>query len=136
MKAVGNAMSNKEPAVIAALDGTESETGPRLPSNTEPKALFFVMFGLVFETLLDTSVEATSSAAMRDSAVIALQALQSLVRPEFSGKALLEQTVFTEFTSLCYRMAITESAKVQLHLISVIIAFAQTQRVNIKDLDT
>jgi HEAT repeat-containing protein 5 len=86
--------------------------------------------------LLNTSADATSSTAARESAIVALQALQSLVRPEFSGKALLEPTVFTEFTSLCYRMAITEAASVQLHLISVIVSFAQTQRTNIKDLDT
>lgn len=122
----------KEPTILLALDGGESGSSSQPPTTSEPKALFFVLFGLVYETLVNTSADATSSATSRENAIIALQALKSLVQPQYSGRAILEPTTLTEFTSLCYRMAITETANVQLHLVEVIVSFAETQKSNIR----
>lgn len=135
MKAVVNGLANYETTMLSALDGIEGPVPSHHGSDNEPKALFYVLFGLAFETLLDTSADATSSAAARDSAITALSAMRSLVQPRCSGKAILELAIFNEFTSLCYRMAITETASVQMHLISVIVSFAQTQRGNINAVD-
>ena len=133
MKAVANAMTNQEPTILSALDGLESPGLSRQTLDNEPKALFFVLFGLVYEALLETSADATSSSTARESAIISLQAMKTLVQPRYCGKAILEPAVFGEFTSLCYRMAITETASVQLHIIAVILSFAQSQRGNIQN---
>jgi HEAT repeat-containing protein 5 len=135
MKAVANAMSSQEPTILSALDGVEGVSTHRTASDSEPKALFYVLIGLVYETLLSTSADATSSSSARESATVALQAMRSLVQPRYCGRAILEPSVFGEFTSLCYRMAITETASVQIHLISVIVSFAQSQRNNISSME-
>ena len=95
---------------------------------SEPTALFFAVFGLVFEALAASSADARPTTQLRAHAVIALQALASLVRPEYAGRALLDPPVFDELANLCYRMAMTESAPVQCHLVEVLSAFAVSQK--------
>ncbi|KAL5476373.1 hypothetical protein ACEPAI_3473 [Sanghuangporus weigelae] len=140
MHAVATAMKLGDPHVLAAMDGLEScETNkqPSLIQNSreEPTALFFAIFGLIYEALAASSADATPSPELRQNAVIALEALKSLVRPEYAGKALLDPAIFDEFTSLCYRMAMTESAFVQTHLVEAVAAFATSQRDNMQGSD-
>lgn len=117
--------------IHAAMDGQEFHSRAK-PSNLgkheEPTTFFFVIFGLVYEALATSSAESTSAASARQALVIsALQALKSLVRPEYSGRAIREPTIFEEFISLCYRIAMTESAKVQVHLVEMLSIFAASQ---------
>lgn len=115
------------------MDGRESSVDNK-PSNgsttvrEEPTVFFFIVFGLVYEALVTSSADSALTTATRQPAVIAaLQALKFLVRPEYSGKALLEPTAFDEFISLCYRIAMTETAPIQIHLVEVVTALASSQ---------
>jgi hypothetical protein len=131
LSAVASIMEAGDAHVLAAMDGrelgpTEKPPTPN-PNNKEPTAFFFIIFGLVYEAL-STSSEDLSGSSQRQSTVIpALRALKCLVRPEYSGKALLEPTIFDEFTSLSYRLTMTEPADVQVHLVEMLSAFAATQ---------
>ena len=122
-------MQAGDPAMLAAMDGREPGTtnGPATVPD-EPTVFFFIIFGLVFEALGTSSAESNLTTSTREPTVIAaLQALKCLVRPEYSGKALLEPTTFDEFISLCYRMAMTESAVIQVHLVEMVAALAASQ---------
>ena len=119
------------------MDGLEPGDGNATVSSAErdePAALFFALFGLIFEALAASSADATPSAKLRRNALIALDALKSLVKPIYSGKALLDPPILSEFLSLSYRMAMTESAATQVHLVEVISAFATSQATNIRGL--
>ena len=146
MHAVATAMKGNDPYVLAAMDGhekfdsTQEQTSLITHSTSatrdEPTALFFALFGLVYEALAASSADATPSTALRENAVIALETTKSLVKPEYSGKALLDPTIFSEFTGLCYRMAMTESAAVQIHLVEAVAAFATSQKENMGTVTT
>lgn len=137
LSAVASIMEAGNPYVLAAMDGRElgptDKTPAPNPNNKEPTAFFFIVFGLVYEAL-STSSEDSSGGAQRQSTVIpALRALKWLVRPEYSGKAILEPTIFDEFTSLSYRLAMTESADVQVYLVEMLSSFAASQRSSIAE---
>ena len=125
-------MQAGDPHILAAMDGKEAgEVEKDLISTTdrkEPTAFFFIIFGLVYEALATSSVDSSSNSVARQAAVIsALQALKCLVRPEYSGSAIMEPTIFEEFISLCYRMGMTEPAAVQVHLVEMLGIFAASQ---------
>lgn len=126
-------MQKRDPYILAAMDGQET-TGQKASltedqnQREEPTAMFFALFGLVYEALATSSADATSTTALRQNAIVALEALKSLVKPEYSGKAIFEPVIFDEFTSLCYRMAMTESPAVQIHLVDAIASFASSQK--------
>lgn len=116
---------------MAAMDGVDfhpDSNNPNVGKREEPTVFFFVVFGLVYEALSTSSADSASTSSTRQTLVIsALQALKCLVRPEYSGKAIWEPTIFDEFISLCYRMAMTESANIQVHLIEVLSNLAASQ---------
>lgn len=124
-------MQAAEPSILAGMDGHEIGTNIKTngPSSirAEPTMFFFVIFGLAYEALVTSSADSTLTTSARQPVVIAaLQALKSLVKPEYSGNALLEPTTFDEFISLCYRMAMTETAVVQVYLIEMLAIFASS----------
>ncbi|KAJ7198315.1 clathrin-coated vesicle protein [Mycena pura] len=129
LQAVAAAMQVNDPHILAAMDGRESVAAPAKDARRdEPAMLFFVVFGLVYEALAAGSADSSSSTASRQFTVIAaLRTLKSLVRPEYAGKAMMEPSIFDEFINLCYRMAMTEAAPIQIHLIEVLTIMAATQ---------
>ncbi|KAF8523823.1 ARM repeat-containing protein [Gautieria morchelliformis] len=129
LKAVATAMQSNDPYILAAMDGKASTSASNAPLSlrNEPTAFFFVVFGLVYDALATSSADSTSTGASRETAVTALKALKSLVRPEYSGNAILDSVIFGEFSGLCYRMAMTETAAVQIHLVEAIAALANSQ---------
>ncbi|KAF9474335.1 clathrin-coated vesicle protein [Pholiota conissans] len=132
LQAVATAMQAGDPHILAAMDGKEiTETKQDLISTAdrkEPTAFFFVIFGLVYEALATSSADSSSTTSSRQSSVVsALQALKCLVRPEYSGSAIMEPTIFDEFIALCYRMGMTESAAIQIHLVEMLSVFAASQ---------
>ncbi|CAK5273821.1 unnamed protein product [Mycena citricolor] len=126
LQAVAAAMQAKDPNILACMDGLDA---PPPTTGNEPTMLFYVIFGLVYESLATASTESspTSSLNRQTTVIAALQTLKSLVRPEYAGKAIMEPPIFDEFTSLCYRMAMTENAAVQVHLVEVVSVLASTQ---------
>jgi len=127
LKAVATAMQSKDPHILAAMDGKETPDPGLSQTRNEPTAFFFVLFGLVYDALATSSTDSTSTNAIQETTVTALEALKCLVCPEYSGKAILDAVIFNEFSSLCYRMAMTESAVVQVHLVEAIAALASSQ---------
>lgn len=118
-------------AVLAAMDGQDASsqaTPSTAPSKDEPTAYFFVIFGLVFEALTASSADANATPAALEAAVTSLEALRSLVKPEYAGKAILELSTFDELSNLFYRMAMTAAPIVQLNLVAVLASLASSQK--------
>ena len=120
-------MQRHDPYILAAMDGREVKSAAPTTSRDEPTAFFYVIFGLVYEALAQASTDSAASVATRDVTITALQALGSLITPEYAGSAVLEPTIFEEFSNLCYRMAMTEPPEVQIHLIAVVSSFVDSQ---------
>ncbi|KAG5643615.1 hypothetical protein DXG03_000582 [Asterophora parasitica] len=131
LSAVATAMDAGDSHILLAMDGQEFATEIKtqtLTKRDEPTAFFHVVFGLVYEALVTSSADSTSSSSERQVLVVsALKALKCLVRPEYSGKAIKEPTIFDEFISLCYRIAMIEPASVQVYLIDMLSSFASSQ---------
>jgi len=81
--------------MLAAMDGNETPSTDNVLSQTrtEPTAFFLFLFGLVYYTI-----------CLRH-------------HPEYSGRAIWDIVIFNEFSSLCYNMAMTKPAIVQVHLV-------------------
>ncbi|EJD52751.1 ARM repeat-containing protein [Auricularia subglabra TFB-10046 SS5] len=133
LKAVSISMKSQDPTILAAMDGldgppTEGAAKPEgsIPKD-EPTAFFFPVFGLVFEALSSQSSEASSTADSMEMTITSLDALKSLVRPEYCGSAVLESAIFDELIGLSYRLALTEPALVQHHLVEAISSLAVSQ---------
>lgn len=131
LQAVAMAMDAEEPAIHSAMDGLETasvvESNGTVSKRTEPVVFFYVVFGLVYEALAAPSSETVSAALRQRIIIAALQALKSLVNPKYAGNALSEPTAFDELISLFYRIAMTETAAIQIHLIRVATALATSQ---------
>ncbi|KIJ41885.1 hypothetical protein M422DRAFT_60390 [Sphaerobolus stellatus SS14] len=128
LKAVATCMEANDPNILAAMDGRDSPAignGAMAP-RAEPTAFFFIVFGLVYDALVTASTDASAGNGSRDTAITALRALKSLVHPEYSGRAILDPTIFDEFAGLCYRLAMTESAMVQVYLVEAISTLASS----------
>lgn len=137
LEAVAAAMQDRDPYVLAAMDGKETLTNGAtdVGVRTEPTALFFVVFGLVYEALATASHDSENPASGRKVPVIALKCLKCLVTPEYAGDAVFEPSTFDELMSLFYRMAITESALVRIQLVETISALSITQSKKLAELD-
>jgi hypothetical protein len=121
LQAVANAMEHSDQYISAAILG--KEVGSSVNGAAEgPAPLFYPLFGLIYEALATSSPETTGPRV--DTVTACLRALKCLLDPRYSGKALLEPTVFKEFMSLSHRMAMTESAGVLVHLLSAMTSFA------------
>jgi hypothetical protein len=90
-----------------------------------PAVFFFVIFGLAFEALSSSPPHSVLVTSNHDTTMVAaLQALKCLINPKYSGNAMMETTTFEELISLCYRLAMTESATVQIRLIDLLITLS------------
>ena len=107
------------------MDGFDqpSSTTAEPQRRTDASAMFFVVFGLVYETLSGSYAE-TSKNPHAAVSQVALRAMRNFVLQEYSGSALLEPTIFNELLSLWYRIAITEPPAVQIRLVETLNAFA------------
>lgn len=127
LQAVASAMQMQDKYILSVIHGQEAGDLVVPNNNSEPAAFFFVIYGLVYEALA-SATDTSSVPSQHQSAVLgSLQTLKSLVKPEYAGKAIMEPTIFDEFISVCYRIAMTETASVQTHLIEVLTVFATSQ---------
>lgn len=117
-------MNRSDQSISAAILGKEVGSSVNgIDSTAEgPAPLFFPLFGLIYEALATSSPDTSSRV---DTVIACLGALKCLLDPRYSGKALLEPTIFQEFMSLSHRIAMTESAEVLIHLIIVLTTFAK-----------
>jgi hypothetical protein len=131
LNAVATAMETRDPFIFGAMEGIDDVTAASSTARSarsEPTAMFFVIFGLVYEALsASTPYSESSLAESGNTSLIALRAMKCLVRREYSGRALLEPTIFDELLNLWYRMAMTEPPALQIQLMEVIRVFAIEQ---------
>ena len=124
-------MRAEDPTILAAMDGLErpadAATNGKTGRRDDPTAFFFPVFGLVFEALSSQAPDASSTTGTVQMTITALDAMKSLVRPEYSGSAMLESVIFDEVIGLSYRLALTEPAVVQQHLVEMITSLALSQ---------
>ncbi|ESK97884.1 clathrin-coated vesicle protein [Moniliophthora roreri MCA 2997] len=140
LQAVAAAMQANDQHVLAAMDGKEpspsdstTTTAPKRPGE-EPTLFFYVIFGLVYEFLASSTSDSSNSSTRHNSMLAALKVLKSLVKPEYAGKAIIgEPTIFDEFVSVCYRIAMTENASVLVDLVEVLVRFAGSEGISISE---
>jgi len=83
----------------------------------EPTAFFFVLFGIVVESL---TTQPSKDSPNTDSQTLgALSALKRILRPSVAGSAVFEGKVFSETMELFARLALTESLNVQLVIVNI-----------------
>lgn len=128
-------MDDGDACVLAAVDGIEFGVGgaSQSTSRKEPAALFFVLYGLAYEAL--ASPDTDSGSGHRTLSIVALKCLKHLVRPQYSGHALLDQANFEELISLFYRMTITEPPVVVAHILEVLSSLVVSQDTRLAELD-
>ncbi|KAI9509814.1 clathrin-coated vesicle protein [Russula earlei] len=128
LNAVATTMEMQDPLILGAMEGMGdgAAASSKDPSaRSEPTAMFFVIFGLVYEALsASTPYSESSPAASGNTSLIALRAMKCLVRREYSGRALLEPTIFDELLNFWYRIAMIEPPALQIQLMEVIRVFA------------
>lgn len=120
-------MENNDPFIRVAIDGREStEANEKHVTNgtttEQPATFFYVLFGLVFETLSTSTPE--SGLQNIKSTVVALKALKHLVKADYAGNAFKDMPIFEELVNLCYRMALTEPVAVQAYLVDSLASLA------------
>jgi hypothetical protein len=124
-------MEMQDAFILGAMEGmadVAAASSTKRNARSEPTAMFFVIFGLVYEALSSSAPYSESStAATGNMRLIALRAMKCLVRREYSGRALLEPTIFDELLNLWYRIAMTEPPVLQAQLMEVIRVFAIEQ---------
>lgn len=114
---VFDALDNKK-LDPAAQDG-EAEVEKRQDINyrEEPVAFFFVLFGLVFESLAVRTND--NDIVTRQRNLDILQALKKILRPSVSGNAIYQEVIFAESMDLFDRMVLTESLGVQAIIVEI-----------------
>ena len=126
LNAVATAMEARDPFILGAMEQADDVPTASTDRSTrsDPTAMFFAVFSLVYEAL---SGSTPYSEPIPAASTIALRAMKSLVRREYSGRALLEPAIFDELLNLWYRMAMTEPPALQVQLVEAICVFATEQ---------
>jgi HEAT repeat-containing protein 5 len=130
LNAVATAMEARDPFILGAMEQADDVTTASTDrsARSEPTAMFFAVFSLVYEALSgSTPYSEPIPPATGSAPVVALRAMKSLVRREYSGRALLEPAIFDELLNLWYRMAMTEPPALQAQLVEAIRVFATEQ---------
>lgn len=120
--AIASLIDQDSDFVFDALDGRSGT--PKTNGNAaikhdidyrdEPAAFFFVLFGIVIESL---TTRPGSGSEVQTLEV--LSALKRILQPSVSGNAVFQDAVFVETMELFDRLALTESLDVQLVIVDI-----------------
>ena len=121
--AIASLIDQDSDFVFDALDGKPDDgeaNGVRTSRSDinyrdEPAAFFFVLFGIVIESLT-TRTEGPDS---EKQTLEILSALKRILRPSVSGNAVFQDTIFSEAVELFDRLALTEGLDVQLMIVDI-----------------
>ncbi|KAH8084924.1 ARM repeat-containing protein [Cristinia sonorae] len=123
LNAVTVAMEEKNEWIQAAMNGKESlEESTNV--SLQPAPFFHMLFGLVYEALVNSKPEPRTP--RNEDTIIALRAMKCLVQPAFAGDVFSDPAIFEELVHLLYRLALTETPAVQIHLLEAIISLAKS----------
>ncbi|KAM0751074.1 ARM repeat-containing protein [Meredithblackwellia eburnea MCA 4105] len=131
LHAVATLLKANDHHVLRAIDGQDTTPNDAAPlvagtgTRDSPSLFFWVLFGLSFEALCAAPPPAGATSAAQVQ-VIALESLVGLIRPEVSGPALLQASLFEELCNLCYRLVITEGPVIKVHVMDIAVQLAQT----------
>ncbi|KAI9839364.1 MAG: hypothetical protein M1837_002131 [Sclerophora amabilis] len=110
--------------VFDALDGkseTVTTNGPSKGNDInyrdEPVAFFFVLFGIVFEALVEKP--GNDSLATKEQILEVLLALKKILHPSVSGHAIYQDVIFSETMDLLDRLVLTEGLEIQAVIIDI-----------------
>ncbi|KAI5308923.1 hypothetical protein KEM55_004513, partial [Ascosphaera atra] len=98
--------SNTDKDAQTQLAGTEVGKPNRINYRDEPVAFFFVLYGLIFEALMDQNTPSSQKGDI-------LQALRKLWHPSVTGNAIYQDAVFTETMDTLDRLVLTEGMNIQ-----------------------
>lgn len=121
LHAMAKAMKDDSDIAIKAVSGGTPPQQGIVP--TAPLTHFFVLYGLAFEIVTN----AIGDLNMASKSAIALSAMQSLVRVEYCGIGMFTTPIFEELTTMCYRIAMAEPARVRSEMVKVMQEFAQSR---------
>lgn len=127
LHAVAIGLANDDPFIVGAIDGQtftsavepKKETGMARP---EPSTNFYIIYGLAFESLT------RAIGSDRKMAMVALRSMTSLVQPKLSGTTVFDGAFFDELITLCYRIAMSEPARVKAEMVEVVCALATSRK--------
>lgn len=128
LHAVAIGLAANDVFIVGAVDGqtftsaTEPAASAAPVIGPEPSTNFYVLYGLAFECLTRAM---GSDPAM---ATVALRVMTSLVRPQLSGTTVFEGAFFDELCTICYRIAMSESAAVKADMVELIATFAVSRK--------
>ena len=127
LEALALAMKVNDASILEAFGYDQSqEQGTTIPTATirpGPLPNFFVVYGLAFETIS----RSFGNPAARQESIAATKALQTLVKPIYSGAALFSSSIFDELCTLCYRVAIGEGATLRTEMVQIMSNFASSR---------
>lgn len=127
MDAIASLIDQDSEFVFDALD-RKSDTPPKLNEfgadrrhtidySDEPVAFFYVLFGIVIESL--TTRTNNDSPSTEPQTLGALSALKKILRPSVHGNVIFRDRAFGETVELFDRLALTESLDVQLVIVDI-----------------
>ncbi|KAG8721134.1 hypothetical protein FRC09_008363 [Ceratobasidium sp. 395] len=135
LAAVGCAMKANDPHLIQAMDGHDPATAAA-PTNRgvrrEPTECFFVILGLVYESLSAVSSDSAATPESQAVALTSIQVLAYLTRPEYAGQAILDPPIFEELIALWYRMSMTEPWEIQTYLVAAVASLVRSQQTHMR----
>lgn len=124
LEALALSMRAESPAILQAFGlqpTTESTSGPAI--RPEPLPHFFVVYGLAFEIMSQSFGNPTAT----KDALAAAKAMQTLVKPIYCGIALFSSAAYEELCTLCYRIALGESALLRAEMVQIMGNFASSR---------
>lgn len=128
LNAVAVLMGQKDNNIILAMQGEEISSDEKANAEkakregNEPVMYFYPLYGLAFEALATGSGSSRETQGVRTT----LAALRYLCNAKFAGSVLLQDDLFNELINLSYRIIMTEPATVQVRVIEMVSAFANS----------
>ena len=111
--------------MFQALDGQkkieqksrESRKPSEINYRDEPVAFFFLLFGIVFEALIQKPRE--SNIANKEPTLELLQALQRILRPAVSGRSIYQEAIFSETLDVLGRLVLTSTPTAKVIVVKI-----------------
>ncbi|KAI5290450.1 hypothetical protein KEM54_001512 [Ascosphaera aggregata] len=95
-----------------SLTTANGKDGKRINYRDEPVAFFFILFGLIFEALVDQQAPSSQKTEI-------LQVLQKIWHPAVAGNAIFQDAAFSETMDTLDRLVMTEGVSIQWVIVEI-----------------